>query len=231
MLPAATYAGAYYRHPSDLVLELPSAKGYFDHVRIPKLELQNASISQFHAILDRPLFTSSRRPAPVNQKLQLDSYRLRGVLVASTGNIGLVEKIDDGTWLRVVEGSVVDEWEASSIEGNRITWVKLDQSNEIVVSEIWQHGELSDGESVDDPSDDAVYGKESLNERANSEWHLSMTRDQTGGARANRHHHGTHATDHIRIHGLVMPTAPLPPTPGAPRQSRPRRLSNPRGTP
>jgi hypothetical protein len=231
LLPAATYVGTYYYYPSELAAALPNEKGGFDHVRIPDFEFQKTSISQFRSIIDRPLFTSSRRPALVIQKLQIDSYRLRGVLVTSTGKIGLVEKIDDGTWLRVVEGSIVDEWQASSIEGNRITWMKLAQSNELAVSEMWEGGGASDEESVDDPSDDAVYGKESLNERANSEWHLSMNRDQTGGARTNRRHHGTHASGHIRIHGLVMPTAPLPPTPAAPRQSRPRRLSNPRGAP
>lgn len=231
-LAAIAYAGANYAGaPSDPSPVLPNEESGLHHVIIPDLSLQHPPISQLRGISDRPLFTPSRRPTPTAEKVQVDAYRLRGVLVASTGKIGLVERIDDGTLLRVSEGDIVDVWRVSSIGRNSITWSRLDRSDDIVVSKIWEDGAApsSEGEPALDSLRKAISENDGPNEEANTAWHLNTARGQTGEARVNRRRHvADDAADSNPIYGLVMPTAPLPPTPTAPRHWPKQRLSSPK---
>ena len=88
------------------------------------LRVQFPRRADFKIIKNRPLFVPSRRPwRPVKQTHQTRKtpalrYRLRGILVHDNSRIGLLEKHDDGTYLRIVPGDSLGLWAVQSIQRN-----------------------------------------------------------------------------------------------------------------
>jgi hypothetical protein len=72
-------------------------------------------ISHFREIAERPLFSPSRRPAPPTHIAAMDAYRLRGIFSSGKRKIGIVERLPDGTSIRVSEQEVVGAWRVELI--------------------------------------------------------------------------------------------------------------------
>jgi hypothetical protein len=223
-LAAIAYAGANSNNASS---KAPPASANHDrdlyHVPIPDLRIQHHSISEFRAISDRPLFSSSRRPTPAAATAQVQVHRLRGVLTTDSLKIALVESIDDGTLLRLSEGDIVDVWQVYAIRKDSITWSRLDRSDEMIVAEVWEEGGvLSSTDSFQLEGSEA----NEPNEQTNASSQLNRPRGHIAGERAIPHRHLTRAAEYAPI---VVPTEPPPPTPTAPRNPPMRRISNPKG--
>ena len=218
-LAALAYVGVNYpSSTSEATLPLAKADRGLHLVPIPSLVLQHPPISEFHEISERPLFTPVRRPKAAAATTQAQVYRLRGVLISNSQKIALVQRIDDGTLLRVSEGDLVDVWRVSAIDRDSITWSRQDRLREMVVSEIWEDGGALSSPDALQPD---LSGENGLNEQTNASSHLNTPRRHHGGERALPHRRLTPTADYVPF---VMPTEPLPPTPTAPRRPPIRRI-------
>ncbi len=79
----------------------------------------------FTDMIERPLFTASRRPAPAAAEpdagdLLLGRYRLSGVVVTPTRRIVLLREADSGKTLRVAQGESVGGWLVADVTRARI---------------------------------------------------------------------------------------------------------------
>jgi hypothetical protein len=223
-LAAVAYAGANYHSASSQAPPVvANQERGFHYVSIPELIIQHPSISEFRAVNDRPLFAPSRRPTPAAATAQVSVYRLRGVLTTESQKIALVESIGDGTLLRLYEGDTVDIWRVYAIGKDSITWSRLDQFHEMVVAEMWEEGEVLSSPDAFQPDLSRENGPR---EEGGARFSPDAFQPDLSGESGL-----THAADYAAIDRLVMPTAPLPPTPKAPRPPQMRRVWNLKGRP
>lgn len=83
------------------------------------------AMQTFAALVERPLFTASRRPPPVAAApaagdLLLGRYRLSGVVVTPTRRIVLLREADSGKTLSVAQGERVGDWLVADVTRARI---------------------------------------------------------------------------------------------------------------
>lgn len=91
----------------------------------PRLELP--PIERFAALVERPIFTATRRSAPrrpgpgaapisgAGTNLVLGRYRLTGVVVAPAKRLVLLKRPGDGKTIRVFEGETIDGWTLTQV--------------------------------------------------------------------------------------------------------------------
>lgn len=214
---AVACAGFNYPDVLSKAAPVPVKNRGLHNLSIPNLDLQHRPISEFRAISDRPLFTPSRRPTLAAETAQVQVYRLRGVLTANSQKIALVERVDDGSLLRVGEGDVVDVWRVSAISRDSISWSRLDRFNEMVVSEMWGQEEAP---TSPDASQEKLLGGNDSNEQ-NASANFNNSSQHTPGEPGLPHRHLTDASDYAPF---LMPTDPPPPSPTAPRHPPMRRI-------
>lgn len=82
-------------------------------------------LESFAAVVERPLFTASRRPPPSgpepgDDSLLLGRYRLSGVVVTPTRRIVLLREASSGRTLSVAQGERVDDWLVADVTQARI---------------------------------------------------------------------------------------------------------------
>jgi len=93
----------------------------------PPPTLALAPLESYAAMVERPLFTATRRPAPAgagvaaerNANLILGRYRLTGVIVTPARRSILLASAGNRTQT-VVQGEAIDGWTLRSVERDRI---------------------------------------------------------------------------------------------------------------
>lgn len=90
---------------------------------MPRLELP--PIERFAALVERPIFTATRRSAPrrpgaapisgAGTNLVLGRYRLAGIVVAPTRRLVLLRRPGDSKTIRVLEGETIDGWTLTQV--------------------------------------------------------------------------------------------------------------------
>jgi hypothetical protein len=105
--------------------------------------LETPPLDRFAAIVERPLFTATRRPAPAApaapvvsaEGLILGAYRLTGVVVTPTHRLLLLRRQDDRRTIRVAEGEAVDGWTIVRVASDKLVVESAGRQQEIIVRE------------------------------------------------------------------------------------------------
>lgn len=109
----------------------------------PRLELP--PIERFAALVERPIFTATRRSAPrrpgpgaapisgAGTNLVLGRYRLTGVVVAPAKRLVLLKRPGDGKTIRVFEGETIDGWTLTQVSKTTLTLESGNRREEFLV--------------------------------------------------------------------------------------------------
>jgi general secretion pathway protein N len=95
--------------------------------------LEAPSLDRLSAMVERPVFTATRRPAPKSAQAAvasaagaagsasiLDRYRFNGVVVSPTVRVVFVTRLGDNKPLAVAEGERLGEWVVAEVTGDAI---------------------------------------------------------------------------------------------------------------
>ena len=100
----------------------------------PELQFTMAAIEDFESVLERPLFSPSRRPAEEgaapNVEQEFD-YTLKGVLIDIEARIALLYHKGGAGTVRQAEGTMIDGWLLKEVEADFIV-VERNGEEEIV---------------------------------------------------------------------------------------------------
>ncbi len=113
----------------------------------PRLELP--PIERFAALVERPIFTATRRSPPrrpgpgaapgaapisgAGTNLVLGRYRLTGVVVAPAKRLVLLKRPGDGKTIRVFEGETIDGWTLTQVSKTTLTLESGNRREEFLV--------------------------------------------------------------------------------------------------
>ncbi len=89
----------------------------------PELQFTLAAIEDFDSVLERPLFSPSRRPAEEGAAPAVDQefdYTLKGVLIDIDARIALLYHKGGAGMVRQAEGTKIDGWLLKEVEGDFI---------------------------------------------------------------------------------------------------------------
>ena len=91
----------------------------------PELQFAMAAIEDFESVLERPLFSPSRRPAPAEDVAagavgQEFGYALKGVLIDIEARIALLSHKGGAGTVRQAEGTKIDGWLLKEVEADFI---------------------------------------------------------------------------------------------------------------
>ncbi len=89
----------------------------------PELQFTMAAIEDFDSVLERPLFSPSRRPAVEVAAPAVDQefdYTLKGVLIDTEARIALLYHKGGAGTVRQAEGTKIDGWLLKEVEGDFI---------------------------------------------------------------------------------------------------------------
>ena len=147
-------------------------------------------ITQFREISERPLFSPSRSRSNTHRE-SVDAYRLRGIFSSKNRKFGLVERLSDGTSIRVSDGGIIDGWQVLFIDEESI--VMTDSSQvvtleithardeeyipEVLDEEILYEGELAEG-NTDSDLGEALYAENGEEEEAYMPWGMDRRSGQ-----------------------------------------------------
>jgi len=104
----------------------------------PELRFTLAAIQDFDSVLERPLFSPSRRPPAVEggaepATIRDFDYALKGVLIDNDARIALFRKNDGSSVVRQAEGTSLDGWLLKEVEPD---FVVLERDGEEQVVEL-----------------------------------------------------------------------------------------------
>lgn len=85
-------------------------------------------IEAFAAVIERPLFSRARRPAPPERAVASDAkpgenaspFVLSGVLIAGANRVAFLKPVADVKTLRVLEGETIEGWKVEKILPQRV---------------------------------------------------------------------------------------------------------------
>jgi hypothetical protein len=103
--------------------------------------LQNPAISTFAEIVERPLFTQSRRPAPkkdtkeAEAAVKPETFELVGVIISPAGRMALLRALATSEIVRAVEGQNVGGWEVRTIKPTQIVLQQGDDSQVLKIND------------------------------------------------------------------------------------------------
>ena len=109
----------------------------------PRLDLP--PIERFAALVERPIFTATRRSAPrqpgpeaapisgAATDLVLGRYRLTGVVVAPARRLILLKRPGDAKTIRVLEGETIDGWTLTQVSKTTLTLESGNRREEFLV--------------------------------------------------------------------------------------------------
>jgi hypothetical protein len=103
--------------------------------------LQNPAISTFAEIVERPLFTQSRRPAPkkdtkvAEAAAKPETFELIGVIISPAGHMALLRTLATSEIVRAVEGQTVGGWEVRTINPTEIILQQGDDSQALKIND------------------------------------------------------------------------------------------------
>jgi hypothetical protein len=103
--------------------------------------LQKPAISTFAEIVERPLFTQSRRPAPkkdtkvAEAAVKPETFELIGVIISPAGRMALLRTLATSEIVRAVEGQNVGGWEVRTIKPTQIVLQQGDDSQVLKIND------------------------------------------------------------------------------------------------
>jgi len=103
--------------------------------------LQKPAISTFAEIVERPLFTQSRRPAPkkdtkvAEAAVKPETFELIGVIISPAGRMALLRALATSEIVRAVEGQNVGGWEVRTIKPTQIVLQQGDDSQVLKIND------------------------------------------------------------------------------------------------
>ena len=123
----------------------PSAHAVTDRTEpAPPPAFELPPIDHFAAVVDRPIFTATRRPArghstdasaAADDGLILGRYRMIGVVVAPDRRLILLKRPDGARTIHVAEGEKIDDWTLARVTRNVIVLESGGRRKEILVRE------------------------------------------------------------------------------------------------
>lgn len=100
----------------------------------PELHFTMGEREEFDAVLKRPLFSPSRRPAiPEAVASQEFDFILKGVLIDNEAQIALLRRSRDGQMIRLREGEEINRWALKKVE---LDYVILERGGREVLLEM-----------------------------------------------------------------------------------------------
>ena len=103
--------------------------------------LQKPAISTFAEIVERPLFTQSRRPAPkkdtrvAEAAVKPETFELIGVIISPAGRMALLRALATSEIVRAVEGQNVGGWEVHTIKPTQVVLRQGDDSQMLKIND------------------------------------------------------------------------------------------------
>ncbi len=128
LTPSGQIRGTSWVAPAAVVPEISPSFG----IEVPK----PADVSRFLAVLERPLFSPSRRPPPPPAPVKADAppepdplanIQLQGVYSTDDGGGGIFARVD-GKDRRIAVGTALGGWTVKGIEGLNVTFGRGDDS-------------------------------------------------------------------------------------------------------
>jgi hypothetical protein len=102
---------------------------------------QTPPLDRLAAIVEQPLFSSTRRPAAAppppasTEGLVLGAYRLTGVVVTPTHRLVLLKRADGRRTIRVAEGEAVEGWTVVQVTPDKLVLESAAGQKEFIVRE------------------------------------------------------------------------------------------------
>ncbi|MFQ5953719.1 MAG: hypothetical protein ACE5JZ_01475 [Kiloniellales bacterium] len=110
---------------ADLAADSPRRESQEETLPLRPPQLELPPIDHFAAVVERPIFTATRRSvqqrpeaSPMSTSgpsLVLGRYRLTGVVVAPARRLVLLKRPGDNKTIRVVEGEEIDGWRLTQV--------------------------------------------------------------------------------------------------------------------
>jgi hypothetical protein len=103
--------------------------------------VEKPAISTFAEIVERPLFTLSRRPAPKKDTKvaeaapKPETFELIGVIISPGGHMALLRTLATSEIVRAVEGQNVGGWEVRSIKPTQVVLQQGDDREVIKIND------------------------------------------------------------------------------------------------
>jgi type II secretory pathway component PulC len=103
--------------------------------------LQSPAISTFAEIVERPLFTQSRRPPPkkdtkvATAAQKPETFELIGVIISPAGRMALLRTLATSEIVRAVEGQTVGGWEVRAIKPTQVVLQQGDDSEVLKIND------------------------------------------------------------------------------------------------
>jgi hypothetical protein len=129
---------------------------------VPRSPPEKPAISTFAAIVNRRLFTRSRRPAPKKElKVVADApkpetFDIIGVMISPAGRMALLRTIATNEVVRAFEGQSVGGWEVSAIKPTQIVLRRGDDSEVIKMNDAPPPSVANKAPNVNNPSASGV---------------------------------------------------------------------------
>jgi hypothetical protein len=130
-----------YTHDNGLIQPAATNSARMD-LKLPEIPLHEAGNAfAFTDIAERPLFSESRRPEPVEEEAVINAneqgtdaseYTLIGIVMSSENSQALLLKPDREVE-RVMLGDSIDGWELKSIGADRAIFVRGDKNRELLL--------------------------------------------------------------------------------------------------
>jgi type II secretory pathway component PulC len=112
--------------------------------REPALTL--APLEDFSEIVERPVFSRTRRPdevpaQPTSEPVKsVPQFSLAGTVITELGRVALAVTESDGSPVRVAEGRPIDGWTAARIESDRVLF-RRGESEHLMILEFYSPSE------------------------------------------------------------------------------------------
>jgi hypothetical protein len=103
--------------------------------------VEKPAISTFAEIVERPLFTQSRKPAPkkdtkvAEAASKPETFELIGVIISPGGRMALLRTLATSEIVRAVEGQNVGGWEVRAIKPTQVVLQQGDDSEVIKIND------------------------------------------------------------------------------------------------
>ena len=129
---------------------------------VPRSPPEKPAISTFAEIVNRRLFTRSRRPAPKKElKVVADAPKpenldIIGVMISPAGRMALLRTIATNEVVRAFEGQSVGGWEVSAIKPTQIVLRRGDDSEVIKMNDAPPPSVANKAPNVNNPSASGV---------------------------------------------------------------------------
>src|SRR5918992_1995543 len=126
--------------PSPSVITPEASRTPQSPLPVKKDDFSLPSLSQFQAIIERPLFLQSRRPVPsattetsptVSKETRLNQYSLTAVVIVPDKRLALLRSTTDKKIHKIEEGQDLQGWKLKEIKDDSALFQQVNESQEL----------------------------------------------------------------------------------------------------